>query len=157
MTGSRLFAFPLGTMLRTVLIGTLLLAAAAACSPRVDNRGNQIDAETLSEIRPGMSTRDDVLYLLGTPSTISSFQGPVWYYIGQRTERVAFFKPDVTERQVVEIMFDETDRVSEMKVIGLEEGQEVELVERVTPTEGRDLTILQQFLGNLGRFNAPTP
>ncbi|HLS68977.1 MAG TPA: outer membrane protein assembly factor BamE, partial [Kiloniellales bacterium] len=81
----------------------------------------------------------------------------VWYYIGQRTERVAFFKPDVTERQVVEIMFDETDRVSEMKVIGLEEGQEVELVERVTPTEGRDLTILQQFLGNLGRFNAPTP
>src|SRR5690606_24554719 len=105
----------------------------------------------------GMSTRDDVLYLLGTPSTVSSFQGPVWNYIGQRTERVAFFKPDVTERQVVEKIFEDTDRVYEVKVIGLEEGQEVELVERVTPTEGRDLTILQQFLGNLGRFNPPSP
>lgn len=144
-------------LLRKSVIGTLLLAIAASCSPRVDNRGHNIDPETLAEIRPGMSTRDDVLYLLGTPSTVSSFQGPVWYYIGQRTERVAFFKPDVTERQVVEIMFDDTDRVSEVKVIGLEEGQEVELVERVTSTEGRDLTILQQFLGNLGRFNPPSP
>lgn len=157
MTGSDLVVSPFRALLRAAVIGTVLVAALAACSPRVDNRGHRVDPEILAEVRPGMSTRDDVLYLLGTPSTMSSFQGPVWYYIGQRTEKVAFFKPDVTERQVVEIMFDETDRVSDLRVIGLEEGQEVELVERETPTEGRDLTVLQQFLGNLGRFNPPTP
>jgi len=142
-----------GALLRAILIATSVATLLAGCSPRIDSRGNQLDPEILAEVRPGMSTRDDVLYLLGTPSTISSFQGPVWYYIGQRTEKLAFFHPEVKERQVVEIAFDGTDRVSDMRVIGLEEGQEVELVERETPTEGQDITILQQFLGNLGRFN----
>ncbi len=157
MTGSDLGASPPRALFYKVAIGALLLAVVAACSPRVDNRGHHIDPEVLAEIRPGMSTREDVLYLLGSPSTVSSFQGPVWYYIGQRTEKLAFFKPDVTERQVVEVVFNDSDRVSEMRMIGLEEGQEVELVERETPTEGRDMTILQQFLGNLGRFNPPAP
>src|SRR5690606_24242496 len=107
----------------------------------------RFDPAVVSEVRPGMSTRDDVLYILGTPSTVSSFQGPVWYYIGQRTEKVAFFDPEVTERQVVEVLFDETDRVSQVNLYGLEDGQEVELVERETPTEGQDITIVQQFLG----------
>src|SRR5690625_3783593 len=153
MTGSDLLVSPLRSLLKAAVLCAALTAALAACSPRVDNRGHRIDPEILAEVRPGMSTRDDVLYLLGTPSTISSFQGPVWYYIGQRTEKLAFFHPEVKERQVVEIAFDGTDRVSDMRVIGLEEGQEVELVERETPTEGQDITILQQFLGNLGRFN----
>lgn len=140
-------------LVRAALVGIALAATLAACSPRVDNRGMRFDPEIISEVRPGMSTRDDVLYILGTPSTVSSFQGPVWYYIGQRTEKVAFFNPEVTERQVVEVLFDETDRVSQVNLYGLEDGQEIELVERETPTEGQDITILQQFLGNLGRFN----
>lgn len=143
-------------LLRVLVTAAALLLVATACSPRVDHRGTMVDPEILSEVRPGMTTRDDVLYLLGSPSTMSSFQGPVWYYIGQRTERLAFFHPEVTERQVVEITFDETNRVAEVRQYELADGQEVELVERETPTEGRDITILQQFLGNLGRFNAPT-
>lgn len=139
--------------LRCALVGAVALALLSACSPRVDNRGTMIDSELLSEVRPGMSSRDDVLYLLGTPSAVSSFQGPVWYYIGQRTERVAFFQPEVTERRVVEIAFDESDRVADVRLYGIEDGQEIALVERETPTEGRDFTVLQQLFGNLGRFN----
>lgn len=152
MTSSRGPASTRG-LVRAGLVGLALAATLAACSPRVDNRGMRFDPDVVAEVRPGMSTRDDVLYILGTPSTISSFQGPVWYYIGQRTEKMAFFDPEVTERQVVEVLFDETDRVSQVNLFGLEDGQEVELVERETPTEGQDITIVQQLLGNLGRFN----
>src|SRR5690554_1358574 len=104
MTSSRGPASTRG-LLRAGLVGLALAASLAACSPRVDNRGMRFDPAVVSEVRPGMSTRDDVLYILGTPSTVSSFQGPVWYYIGQRTEKVAFFDPEVTERQVVEVLF----------------------------------------------------
>lgn len=141
------------SLLRSAALGAVALALLSACSPRVDNRGAMIDPELLAEVRPGMSSRDDVLYLLGSPSAVSSFQGPVWYYIGQRTERLAFFHPEVTDRQVVEIAFDEADRVSDIRLYGLEDGQEVALVDRETPTEGRDFTVLQQLFGNLGRFN----
>lgn len=31
-------------------------------------------------------------------------------------------------------------------------GREIDIVDRETPTPGKDETILQQMLGNLGRF-----
>jgi len=140
-------------LLPAAALGAFAVVALAACEPRVDHRGVTLDPEMLSEVRPGMSSQDDVLYLLGTPSAVSSFQGDVWYYIGQRTERLAFFHPEVTERQVVEIAFDETNRVSEIRRYGMGDAQEVALVERETPTEGRSITVMQQLFGNLGRFN----
>ena len=38
---------------------------------------------------------------------------------------------------------------------GLERGHEVTLVDRETPTAGSELTALEQFIGNIGRFNPP--
>jgi hypothetical protein len=35
------------------------------------------------------------------------------------------------------------------------DAQEISPVARVTPTEGRDLTLLQQLFGNIGRFSSP--
>ena len=39
----------------------------------------------------------------------------------------------------------------------LEDGQEVAMVERETPTRGKELSLLQQLFGNLGRFNDVSP
>ncbi len=138
-------------------IRPLLLAGAAAlilagCAERVDVRGNLPDVEQVVEIEPGMSTRDDVVRLLGTPSTLSSFKDRTWYYIGQRQEQTAFFRPDVTDRSVLIVTFDGRGVVQETRLNTIEDGRDVELVERETPTEGRELTVLQQIFGNLGRF-----
>jgi hypothetical protein len=46
--------------------------------------------------------------------------------------------------------------VDDMKIIGIEEAKQITPNERVTPTLGRELTVLQQLLGNLGRFNKDT-
>jgi hypothetical protein len=34
-------------------------------------------------------------------------------------------------------------------------GQDVDPVARITPTSGHDLTVLEQVMGNVGRFNKP--
>lgn len=138
-------------LLSLTVAGVLM---AGACSPRIDVHGNLPEEDTISEIRPGESSRNQVVDLLGTPSTISTFQDDVWYYIGQRNEQIAFFKPEALERKVLKVQFGTNDIVSDTQLYTLAEGQDIELVDRETPTEGQDITILQQLLGNIGRFNA---
>ena len=95
---------------------------------------------------------DDVLELLGTPSTISTFDDQKWYYIGQKSIQFAYKRPRVLDRNVVVVSFDESGYVTETTFYSLEDAQEIKPVARVTPTEGRDFTVLQQLLGNFGRL-----
>lgn len=137
----------------------LLLAGAAiglsACGNTVQIRGNNPDPEEVAEIQPGVHSRQDIIDLLGSPSTVSTFQDRKWYYIGQKTQEVAFMKPEVLDRNVLVITFDESGLVEGTKSYTLADAQEVDPVDRETPTEGRDLTLLQQLFGNIGKFSGP--
>ena len=68
-------------------------------------RGNMPDMEELTEVTPGSDDREDVLNLLGTPSTLSTFEENKWYYIGQKVEQFAFFRPEVLDRRVLVVSF----------------------------------------------------
>ncbi|MBK8908947.1 MAG: outer membrane protein assembly factor BamE [Rhodospirillales bacterium] len=132
--------------------GALLLGSVGACAPRVDTHGNTPDPERLAAVTPGVHTRGDVQQVLGSPSSVALFDGETWYYIGNRTETTAFFAPDVIERQVLAVHFNRAGVVDSIQSLGLEQGQEVNLVERETPTSGNELTFIQQIVGNVGRF-----
>ncbi|GAA0569863.1 outer membrane protein assembly factor BamE [Caenispirillum bisanense] len=136
----------------------LLLAAAAlvglaACSADISPRGNEPPAEMLAQVKPGEQTRGDVRAMLGSPSTVSAFGDETWYYISAQTTQWAYQATEELDRQVVAISFDERGIVKDVQVRGKDSGREVEIVDRTTPTPGRDETIIQQLLGNLGRFN----
>lgn len=137
---------------RHLILAALLPLALSACAQSINVRGNLPEAEDLSKITPGIQTREDVASLLGSPSAVSTFQDDKWYYIGQKTTQFAFFAPEVLERKIVEISFDPAGMVAESKIYTLEDGQEIDPVDRITPTEGRKITILQQLLGNIGKF-----
>lgn len=138
---------------RRLILASALPIALAACGQSIDVRGNLPEPEELSKISPGVHSRTDVASLLGSPSTISTFRDDKWYYIGQKSTQFAFFAPEVLERKIVEISFDPAGVVANSKVYTLEDGQEIDPVERITPTEGREITFFQQLLGNIGKFN----
>jgi outer membrane protein assembly factor BamE (lipoprotein component of BamABCDE complex) len=137
----------------------LMLACAAvglsACGNTVQLRGNTPDPEDIAQIQPGVHSRQDVVDLLGSPSTVSTFQDRKWYYIGQKTQQVAFMKPEVLDRKVLVITFDDSGLVEATTNYTMADAQEIDPVDRVTPTEGRDLTLLQQLFGNVGKFTNP--
>ena len=139
---------------RALKAGALLLAvlSVSACGTGARITGNMPDPDVVAEIRPGASRQSDVTGLLGSPSAVSPFENRTWYYIGQRMESFAFFKPTVLERRVLVVSFNDSGVVEAMQTLDLADGRDVDPVDRVTPTEGQDLTILQQIFGNLGRF-----
>lgn len=136
-----------------LLAAPLLAVALGACSSRVAVRGNLPEPEQVVAVQPGESSREDVQRILGSPSTLSTFQDATWYYIGERTEQVAFFAPDVVERSVLVVTFNDAGLVDDTKLFTVEDGQEIAMVDRTTPTEGNELTIWQQLIGNIGRFS----
>ena len=140
--------------LRSALGAAFLAAALAACAPTVDQRGNLPSEEKLATIRPGITTKDTVSQLLGTPSTVGTFDPNIWYYISNRTEQVSFFKPELLDQQVVAIAFDENGVVRDIQRHGMDDRHDVAPVARATPAPGRELSLMEQFFGNLGKFNS---
>ncbi|MCW5752040.1 MAG: outer membrane protein assembly factor BamE [Alphaproteobacteria bacterium] len=136
----------------------LLLVSSLAmvgCETRQETRGYRFDEERLAQIKVGTSSQDEVLEILGSPSSLSTFseRNNTWYYIASNSEAFAFFREEIKDQKVVAIDFDENGRVAELRRYGLEDGVQVKPVGRETPTRGKELGVFEQFFGNLGRFN----
>lgn len=134
-------------------ISTALILAS--CTPMVDTRGHSGEAEDLKQVIVGQSSADDVTAILGSPTSTSSFGDPIWYYVTQKQERVGMFATKVAEQHVTAIAFDENKLVSSIAEYSKEDSKPVQIVRKTTPTEGHDFTVIEQMLGNLGRFNSP--
>lgn len=135
--------------------GSIAALLLASCSPMVDTRGHTTAMEDFKQLVVGQSGKDDVTAVLGSPTTRSSYGDETWYYITQKRETVGIFSPKVTEQHVTAIRFDAAGLVADIGAFKKEDGKPVEIVRKTTPTEGHELTIMEQMLGNFGRFNAP--
>ncbi|NJO56233.1 MAG: outer membrane protein assembly factor BamE [Rhodospirillales bacterium] len=128
-------------------------AALSACEGRVAVHGNPIDPDQLARLAPGRTSKTDVVGMFGSPSNIPPFDDNTWLYMSNRERTLAFFAPNRWMRQVVVLTFDASNVLQSVETLGLEDGREVELVSRETPSFGQSPTVIQQMLGNLGRFN----
>jgi outer membrane protein assembly factor BamE (lipoprotein component of BamABCDE complex) len=138
---------------RYLALGFVLLAGA--CSTNVETHGHRLDETRVSQIRPGTSSRGDVASLLGTPSTLASFDDRTWYYVGRRIEEENFFNRDLEAQDVVRVRFDAFGIVEQVERFELADARAVDPVDAETPTGGNELNVVEQFIGNIGRFNAP--
>lgn len=139
-----------------VLMAAALAAGAGACAPQVGRHGFQMIDVAPNEIEAGVDTRETVLTKLGSPSTRSTFEDDnVWFYITQTTERYTYNPTQVANRSITEITFDDAGAVTGVRQLGLEDGREIAMNSRETPTRGRELSVLEQLLGNVGRGQLP--
>ncbi len=126
--------------------------ALGACSPKVAQRGVMPDIDAIAAIVPQESDKGDVERRLGSPSSINMFGQETWMYIGETTETLAFLDRKVNERSVLIVTFDEKGVVQDIQAHGLDVARDVEPVERTTPTVGKNMTVIEQLMGNLNRF-----
>ena len=129
---------------------------ASACAPVVGRHGFQAIDVKPEDIVVGTDTRETVQTKLGSPSVTSTFENNIWYYVNQTTEKYTYNRPQVTQRSVTAITFDEASNVvTEVRTLGLDDGEQVAMNRRETPTRGRELTVIEQLLGNVGRGQLP--
>ena len=114
--------------------------------------GYVADERLLEQVRNG-SSAEQVLVVLGTPSTTSTIGGSTWYYISQKAERpVAFMQPKIVDRRIFAVYFDKNKKVERVANYGLQDGQVFDFVSRTTPAAGREASFLANAISNLLRF-----
>lgn len=138
-----------------LICASLIALSVTACDPVREEKGYRIDPEKIALVEPGVSTKDEVITQMGSPSSISTFPdaGEAWYYIGKKTEHYAFLEKKIIEQSVIIISFDENEVVKEIKNYDKDAAREIAVVERTTPTGGNKLGFFEQIFGNFGRFN----
>lgn len=130
------------------LVGTGL----SACIGEDLRHGYQIDQAALATVKPGASA-EQVLQILGTPSTVSTVGNKSWYYISQNTRRtVLFLGEQVEDQKVTAVYFNAGFKVERVALYGLQDGKVFDFIERTTPTSGADRAFLSQLFRGLTKY-----
>jgi outer membrane protein assembly factor BamE (lipoprotein component of BamABCDE complex) len=144
-------------MTLAVALAALPLAACGDTtgffSHPVQARGNRVDQDQLAQLVTGTSTRNDVLALIGSPTSRATFDDNTWLYISELTKPVIGATNSVQDQQVIAVVFDQQGVVRRIERKGQDDAVPVDIATRTTPTPGNDINFLQQLLGNVGRFS----
>jgi outer membrane protein assembly factor BamE (lipoprotein component of BamABCDE complex) len=112
------------------------------CFTETYQHGYVVPEGALEQIPIGAS-QEQVLIVLGTPSTVATVSGEVFYYISQRGRKAAAFLPQkVVDQRVIAVYFDKNRRVERLADYGLKDGKIFDYVSRTTPTAGKDQNYL---------------
>ncbi|MGP9819097.1 outer membrane protein assembly factor BamE [Salinarimonas sp. NSM] len=120
-------------------------------------RGYILDEAALEQVTPGMNAQQ-VLELMGTPSTVSTVGNQSWYYISQTARRrAAFMRQEVVDQRVAAIYFTPQLRVERKALYGLEDGVIFDFVSRRTPTGGAEQSFVRQLFRGVTSWNPIAP
>src|ERR1700747_3901171 len=121
MGGKRRHSRSMGSSRAFAILFTLALLPGG-CLSETFQRGYVLPEGALEQIRLGAS-QEQVLIVLGTPSTVATVSGEAFYYISQTATRAASFMPTtITEQRVVAIYFDKNRRVQRVADSGIQDG-----------------------------------
>lgn len=132
-----------------VLAAGLMLASCGAFEQNFQ-RGYVVPEGALEQIPVG-SSQEQVLLVLGTPSTVATVSGEAFYYISQRGQKAAAFMPQkVVDQRVIAVYFDKERRVQRLADYGMKDGKIFDFVSRTTPTGGQELSYLTYLFKIIG-------
>jgi outer membrane protein assembly factor BamE (lipoprotein component of BamABCDE complex) len=130
--------------------GLALAALGGGCTEQTFQRGYVLADGALEQIPIG-APQEQVLIILGTPSTVATVSGEAFYYISQRAERAAAFLPQkVTDQRVIAVYFDKDRRVERLANYGIRDGKIFDFNSKTTPTSGEELSYLTYLFKILG-------
>jgi len=140
------------SLLALVLLAGCQLPDFMTYPPQV--RGNRVEDDDVAQLVPGTSTRRDVIALLGSPSTKATFDDNTWIYASQVTRPVIGGMHSIEEQRVYVLTFDGKGVLTGTQKKTEADSLPVDVVTRTTPSPGTEATLLQQLLGNVGRFTS---
>ena len=132
------------------LIYSLLLISLNSCSGRISNHGVLNIENKIHTIIERELEKAEVEALLGPPSTVSAFEFNKWYYINSKIKHFAFYKPEIIDHKVYEIIFNSDNQAIEVNTYDEEDFNKIEFNQDYTDTRGNKKSLLQGILKGVG-------
>lgn len=140
---------------KIAFLSLLMTIFITSCSTDSDtfliHNGNMPSNERIAKLKVG-DTKNEVSQNLGAPSTIVSLDEDTWIYMSSDMKRVAFFEPEVIDRDVLKIEF-ESGKVAKIHRLNKNSGQEILISEDKTQTLGHTPGFFEKFFGGIGGYS----
>ena len=105
------------------------------------------------------SNKNDVIKILGEPSTKSNFDNNVWFYIEQKKQNKSIIKLGkqyIEENNVLTIYFDNKGIVSKKKFLNKNDLKQIECAKKETKPIYNNNSFMYEFLTSFrDKINAP--
>ncbi len=130
---------------RGVAFVIALAMLLGGCITETYQRGYLLPEGALEQVQLGAS-QEQVLIIMGTPSTVATVNGEVFYYISQRAQQTSFLPQREVNRRVIAVFFDRSRKVERVADYGIKDGRIFDFVSRTTPAGGKELNYVKYIL-----------
>jgi outer membrane protein assembly factor BamE (lipoprotein component of BamABCDE complex) len=131
-----------------------MLFVLAGCAKNESIIGYSFPDGYEQHLKVGRTSKDDVIQLLGAPTTESSYGEKTYYYISQRQYYKAFMEPVLEDQKVLALKFNKNDVLSAASQYDLNDYKSIEHDNSKTELRGNEMGVLEQMMHNVGRFGS---
>lgn len=138
---------------KVVFSTLLMISLVSGCSTDYFNQtdGNMPAKADILALHQGM-TQDEVRRLMGSPSAVSSLDHRTWIYMNSTVKRLAFFKPEELERNVIAIEFNLDGKVEKVLQLTKDNGRDFAMNSDETPVMGSKEGFFKKYFGGVGQY-----
>lgn len=128
------------------------MAALSGCVKNESHIGYNFSDHYQERLKENITTKDEVLENMGSPTIESTYGDSVYYYITQKQISKAFFSPKVVDQKILALTFNKKGVLMQIKQYGVQEFKDLELDPNRTKLKGNEMGVLEQLMTNVGRF-----
>ena len=138
----------------------IILFITACSSNKVSKNHGFISLENkLENIEINKSNKNDIIKIIGHPSSISKFDTNKWFYIERKQTNQSLFKlgkKKISKNNILVIEFNDKGLLKKKKLFNLKDMNELKYVKKITSKEfEQDNTIYNIFSSLREKVNAP--
>ena len=145
--------------MKKILILIFLLTISCSNNKVVNNHGSTAIALKSNKIEISKSNKNDVMIILGKPSTVSLFDQNSWFFIEREKVNQSIFKfgkSKIRKNNVLEITFDNYGIVQSKKLYNLENMNDLKKVKNKTKKKYDTNSKIGKLIKSLEqKINAP--
>ena len=135
-------------------LGLALAVLLSACSSDLflTHNGNMPSNERIAQLKLG-DTKEQVVKILGAPSSVVSFDKDTWIYMSSSIRRLAFMEPEEVSRDVLTIEFNNEGRISNIERLTKADGKDVAINTDKTESLGHEPGFFEKYFGGVGGYS----
>jgi outer membrane protein assembly factor BamE (lipoprotein component of BamABCDE complex) len=142
--------------MKKIFFTIFLIISLNGCVSRIDKRGYMFDSSDHQMLQEGVTTKERLLKIMGSPTIISDFDSDeAWIYYAEDVDNFLFFKPEIISRTVLIVRFNNTDTVEQLKKIDLSnEEMKAGFASNYTVVNSHKTSFLKSIFSNVGQISS---
>ena len=133
------------------IIFTILFFQLNSCGLKVVENHGQIYGKNLdlNELQIGKTTKNEIVELLGSPSTTSNFDNDQsWIYISSEFKKFVFLDGSNTDQKILILSFNQ-NTLKNKEILSKNDINSIKYEETITDSRGKKVNWIRQFFTNL--------